>query len=162
MHPFTYPDDALLYHGQPLRCLKNYGIQYDGGWGQIIAPPLSELAGPRSDTGWILPTAVLDACVVCCGSFVFLQFGGILEVPHGFELIRWAKQPRMRAKSASPASGFVLAKPATAYSTSRSTVKTVLLFLRLPVIAPFVSEEKPHDRLRTMRPPLCAVYGFGT
>jgi hypothetical protein len=93
-HPFVYPDDGLLYHGPPLRCLKQFAFQYDGGWGQIVAPPLAELAGPRSEAGWILPTAVLDACVVCCGSFVFLQFGGQLEVPHGFEQIRWSRQPK--------------------------------------------------------------------
>jgi hypothetical protein len=94
MHPFIYPDDGLLYHGAPLRCLRNYTFQYDGGWGEIVAPPPAELAGPRPDTGWVLPTAVLDACIVCCGSFVFLQFGGQLEVPHGFEQIRWSRQPR--------------------------------------------------------------------
>jgi NAD(P)-dependent dehydrogenase (short-subunit alcohol dehydrogenase family) len=94
MHPFVYPDDGLLYHGAPLRCLRNYTFQYDGGWGEIVAPPPAELAGPRPDTGWVLPTAVLDACIVCCGSFVFLQFGGQLEVPHGFEQIRWSRQPR--------------------------------------------------------------------
>ncbi|QEG35090.1 type I polyketide synthase [Bythopirellula goksoeyrii] len=93
MHPFAYSDDSLIYHGSRLRCLKSYGIQYEGGWGEIVAPPLAELAGPRSDSGWILPTAVLDACLVCCGSFLFLQFGGALEVPHGFEQMRWARQP---------------------------------------------------------------------
>jgi hypothetical protein len=91
--PNRYPDDALLYHGAPLRYLKQCFYQYDGGWGKIIAPPLAELAGPRSASGWIFPVAVLDACVVTCGSFVFLQFGGQLEVPHGFARLRIVRQP---------------------------------------------------------------------
>ncbi|MDZ4657544.1 MAG: C45 family autoproteolytic acyltransferase/hydrolase [Bythopirellula sp.] len=93
-HSFVYPDDGLLYHGPTLRCLKQFAFQYEGGWGQIVAPPLADLAGTRSDIGWILPAAMLDACVVCCGSFVFLQFGGQLEVPYGFEQIRWSRQPQ--------------------------------------------------------------------
>jgi hypothetical protein len=93
-YPFEYPDEGLLYHGPPLRCLKQFALMYDGGWGQIVAPPLSELAGPRSAEGWILPSAVLDACIVCCGVFVYFQFGGQLEVPLGIERMRWARQPR--------------------------------------------------------------------
>jgi hypothetical protein len=92
--PNTYPDDGLLYHGPPLRCLKEVAYQYDGGWGRIAAPPLAELAGRRGAAGWILPLAVLDACVVACGSFLFLMFGGVLEVPYEFEQLRWSRLPR--------------------------------------------------------------------
>ena len=93
-YPYEYPDDGLLYHGPPLRCLKKFALQHEGGWGQIVAPPLAELAGQRSESGWILPTAVLDACVVCCGTFVFMQFGGQLEVPYGFEQLSWSRLPQ--------------------------------------------------------------------
>ncbi|MBX3437197.1 MAG: polyketide synthase dehydratase domain-containing protein, partial [Planctomycetaceae bacterium] len=34
------------------------------------------------------------ACLVACGSFVFLQFGGAVEVPYGFERLEWIRQPR--------------------------------------------------------------------
>jgi NAD(P)-dependent dehydrogenase (short-subunit alcohol dehydrogenase family) len=91
--PHAYPDDGLLYHGPPLRCLKEVAYQYDGGWGRIAAPPLGELAGRRGEQGWILPLAVLDACVVACGSFLFLMFGGVLEVPYEFEQLRWSRMP---------------------------------------------------------------------
>lgn len=97
-HPYVYPEDGLIYHGPALRCLKQCALQYDGGWGLIVAPSLAELAGTRSSAGWILPSALLDACVVACGSFAYLQFGGQVEVPHGFERIRWSRQPRAGEK----------------------------------------------------------------
>ena len=68
--------------------------QYDGGWGRIVAADVAELAGPRGGAGWVLPTAVLDACVVACGSFLYLQFGGVVEVPYAFERLRWTRMPR--------------------------------------------------------------------
>ncbi len=92
--PHQYADDGLLTHGPAFRCLTDIAYQYDGGWGRIVAPAPSELAGPRLSHNWILPLAVLDACLVTCGSFVFLQFGGEVEVPHGFDQLRWWRQPR--------------------------------------------------------------------
>ncbi len=93
-YPSKYADDQLMFHGPKLRCLKECFYQYDGGWGKIVATSPSELAGTRSADGWILPMAVLDACVVVCGSFAFLQFGGAVEVPHQFDRLRWVRQPR--------------------------------------------------------------------
>jgi len=93
--PHDYPDDGLMFHGEAFRCLKEVAYQYDGGWGKIVAPALAELAGERGDQGWILPAAVLDACVVACGGFAYLQFGGVLEVPHAFERLRWSSMPRL-------------------------------------------------------------------
>ncbi len=43
--PHRYAEDGLLYHGNPLRCLKEFWYQYDGGWGKIVVPPAAELAG---------------------------------------------------------------------------------------------------------------------
>jgi hypothetical protein len=74
--------------------LKQCAYQYDGGWGRIIAANAAELAGPRGGAGWVLPAAVLDACVVACGSFLYLQFGGVVEVPYAFERLRWTRMPR--------------------------------------------------------------------
>ncbi len=92
--PHTYADNGLLYHGPPLRCLKEFFFQHDGGWGRIVAPTVAELAGPRSPTGWILPIAVLDACVVACGSYVFTQFERRLEVPHSFGHLHLGRSPQ--------------------------------------------------------------------
>ena len=92
--PHDYPDEGLLYHGPSLRCLKGCAYQYDGGWGRIVAPPLADLAGPRGAAGWVLPAAVLDACLVTCSTFVFIQFGGVIEVPYGFDRLRLSRMPR--------------------------------------------------------------------
>ncbi len=59
--PHRYAEDGLLYHGSPLRCLKEFWYQYDGGWGKILVPPAVELAGSRPAEGWINSVAVLDA-----------------------------------------------------------------------------------------------------
>jgi malonyl CoA-acyl carrier protein transacylase/acyl carrier protein/NAD(P)-dependent dehydrogenase (short-subunit alcohol dehydrogenase family) len=92
--PHQYAEDGLLYHGSPLRCLKAFWYQYDGGWGKIVVPPAAELAGSRPAEGWINSVAVFDACVVTCGSFVFVQFGGALEVPYRFDRLRFGRPPR--------------------------------------------------------------------
>ena len=88
-HSFQYAEEALLYHGPAFRQLREFSCQYDGGWGRITVPSAKELAGGRASDGWILPLAVLDACLVCCGTFVFLQFGGQVEVPQGFGRLAW-------------------------------------------------------------------------
>lgn len=92
--PHIYSDEAALYHGPVFRCLHEIALQYDGGWGRVVATPLSDLAGPRGDDGWLLSPAVLDACLVACGGFLWMQFGGAFEVPYGFEQITWSRQPR--------------------------------------------------------------------
>jgi|GEM_PF-774000 len=92
--PHQYPEDGLMYHGRGLRYLTGCAYQFDGGWGQITAPDLAELAGPRGGEGWTVPISVLDACVVACGGYLFMQFGGVIEVPYEFERLRIARLPR--------------------------------------------------------------------
>jgi hypothetical protein len=89
-----YSDDAALYHGPPFRCLKQIAIQYDGGWGKIIATPLADLAGARGESGWLVSPAVLDSCLVACGAFLWVQFSGAFEVPYGFEKLSWTRMPK--------------------------------------------------------------------
>ena len=91
-HAHVYPDDLLLRHGPALRYLKEYWYQYDGGWGKIVAPSPAELAGSRPAQGWILPLAVLDACLVACGGFMYVQFGQFV-LPQGFDRLRLGRQP---------------------------------------------------------------------
>ncbi len=93
--PYRYMDDAPIYHGPPLRGLKQCAFQHNDGWGRIVCGAPAELVGARPVAGWILPSAALDACLVACGAFVFLQLGGSVEVPHGFDRLRWARMPRV-------------------------------------------------------------------
>jgi len=90
---YQYVDNGLIYHGESLRCFRECCFQYEGGWGKVVAPALAELAGWRASEGWIFTPAVMDACVVACGGWIWMQFGGRLEVPHGFRKLRIGRQP---------------------------------------------------------------------
>ena len=79
----------------PLRCLQEWAFQYDGGWGRIVAPAPADLAGPRAASGWILPVAVLDACLYACGAFLYVQFGGQADVPQTLDRLVWTRQPQV-------------------------------------------------------------------
>ena len=90
-----YPEDGLMYHGpgsavSDRRCLsirRRLGTDY-------VAPTLQNLLETRGGEGWIVPISVLDACVVACGGFLFMHFGGMIEVPYEFERLRIARLPR--------------------------------------------------------------------
>jgi len=92
-YDYRYPDEGLIVHGSPLRCLAQCTYQYDGGWGCIVAPPAAGPAGSRRAESWIVPIAVLDACLVACGSWAYMQFGR-LELPFGFDRLTPVRAPR--------------------------------------------------------------------
>jgi acyl transferase domain-containing protein len=94
--PYLYPapNEAIMHHGKTLRCLRECCFQYDGGWGKIVAPSLAELAGDRSDQGWIFPAAVLDACLVGCSGYVWIQFSATAEIPYAFRRLLVLRHPR--------------------------------------------------------------------
>jgi acyl transferase domain-containing protein len=91
--PWPYNDDAPMYHGPSLRCLKETFCQHDGGWARLIAPEGNELGGPRS-SGWITPSALIDACFVGCGIFDLVMFELRIDIPQGFERLDVLRQPR--------------------------------------------------------------------
>jgi NAD(P)-dependent dehydrogenase (short-subunit alcohol dehydrogenase family) len=93
-----YRDDAggresgSVYHGPTLRCLRLLSLNPDGGWGRILAPPVTDLGGARASR-WLLPSAVLDACLVACGVFAQEQLK-LRHLPRGFDSLRMARLPR--------------------------------------------------------------------
>jgi len=90
----SYPNDAPIYHGPKFRCLEQVAIQYDGAFGRIAAPALDELGGARAKTGWIVPAAALDACLMLCSTFAFFQFGRRFEIPASLAELRLGRPPR--------------------------------------------------------------------
>jgi hypothetical protein len=92
--PISYPDDAPIFHGQPLRSLKQVACQYDGAYGQIVAPAIDELGGSRAGRGWIVAASVLDACLFACGTFAYSMFGKRVEIPAGIDMLRLLGQSR--------------------------------------------------------------------
>jgi hypothetical protein len=57
-----------MFLGIPLQCLRKVRVEQETARGQIIAPALIELAGShRAVEGWIVPSAVIDACLYATG-----------------------------------------------------------------------------------------------
>jgi acyl transferase domain-containing protein len=83
---------GLVFHGPTLRCLQRVSVDAEGAWGRILAPPLTALAEGRGPD-WILPAAVLDACLVACGVFASQQLK-VRQLPHAFERLRIGRLPR--------------------------------------------------------------------
>ncbi len=90
----AYPDDAPIFHGPKLRCLTQVAIQYDGAFGQIVAPAPQELGPAREPSGWIVPAATLDACLMLCSTFAYFQFGKRFEIPAGLARLQLSREPR--------------------------------------------------------------------
>lgn len=85
-------EEGGIYHGTRLRCLEKIVLHSSGGWGQICAPTITEIGGKRAD-GWIIPAAVLDACLVACGVFGKKVLKGY-QLPQAFGLLRLGRLPR--------------------------------------------------------------------
>jgi NAD(P)-dependent dehydrogenase (short-subunit alcohol dehydrogenase family) len=92
--PMYYSPELPVYHGPPMRDLKDVFCQYDGSFGRIVAPAISKLAGSRRDDGWRISPGVLDACLVACSTFGFVMFEKLGGVPLGFDRLRLANLPR--------------------------------------------------------------------
>ena len=92
--PMAYPNDAPIYHGQKFRALKKIAFQYDGGFGQIVAPPTEELGGARPGKSWTIPAAALDSALVACSAFAYYMFAKRVEIPAGADQVRLGRLPR--------------------------------------------------------------------
>ncbi len=112
--PFVYPDSAGLYHGPSLRCLKQFSFRHRDGWAQLTAPASNHFASTQQRGTWVLPSSLLDGCLVACGTFSYTMLGQRLEIPQGMGYLRFGRQPR-------PGEACVLrltAKPGDTQSTS--------------------------------------------
>lgn len=84
-----YPESELvIYHGPVFRCLREFAVEGDEGWGKIVAPPASELAGHRQGGRWVLPAALLDSCFFSCGVVLWWHLRGAVAIPDGIGAIQ--------------------------------------------------------------------------
>ena len=68
------PPGSKIYHGPSFQTLTKFQVRDRCGWSRVSAPGLSELAGVRRKVeGWLVPSAVLDACFYTTAVFAWKQ-----------------------------------------------------------------------------------------
>jgi hypothetical protein len=97
-YPMPYPEASqgaarFFYHGPTMRCLREVCLVPGGGYGRILAPDPAGLGGSRT-AGWVIPVAVLDACLVGCAAYSS-QVHGIIPVPHAFGRVQLGRLPHV-------------------------------------------------------------------
>ena len=86
--PMAYQDDAPLWHGPSMRTLKATFLDRSGGWAKLVVPAADVVAAPRGAAGWTVPVAVLDGCIMACGTYSFVMCGCRVEIPVGIGRVR--------------------------------------------------------------------------
>ncbi len=94
----VYPDSVdranplRVYHGPTLQALKR--VYSDGitTWGFLMAPNPQSLRPQRRETPWRLPAALLDGCLLACGSFAY-QYESVYSLPSQFERLVMLRHP---------------------------------------------------------------------
>lgn len=78
---FVYPKNLTLVHGPSLQTLKRMRRQGQGFLAELVAPHPQELRAGH----WLVPAALLDGCLMACGTQAFLAHQGRVELPLGME-----------------------------------------------------------------------------
>ncbi len=90
-----YPESELvIYHGPVFRCLREFAVEGQEAWGKIVAPSPGELGGLRQGNRWVLPSALLDACLFSCGVALWWHLRGAVSIPDGIEAIHLGRSPQ--------------------------------------------------------------------
>jgi len=85
---------ARMYHGPPLRCLRKVRFDNDVVWGRVAAPALVELAGSQRDvTGWMVPSAALDACLYATALLTWRHVDQAPSLPHHLDTLELGRRP---------------------------------------------------------------------
>lgn len=92
----SYPDASQLFHvGPAFRVLKQYALSDKQIVGRILAPSLIELVGShRSTVGWVLPCAVIDACLFTSGILAWNAVQPGICLPVSIEKMQVFDRPR--------------------------------------------------------------------
>ncbi len=96
---FYYPDDwAVLHHGKSLRTFGELMFQHGGGLARLTAPPRFELAGKRRGERWLTPSALIDGCMVACGTYSYFMLEQRVEIPRRIGRLRLFAAPASRRR----------------------------------------------------------------
>jgi acyl transferase domain-containing protein/acyl carrier protein/NAD(P)-dependent dehydrogenase (short-subunit alcohol dehydrogenase family) len=92
----AYPKPSQpFYVGPAFRVLKQYALKTDRIVGRILAPSLIELVGShRTTENWVLPCAVIDACLFTSGILAWNAVHPGICLPMSIQSIQFAGRPR--------------------------------------------------------------------
>lgn len=83
-----------FYLGPSLRTLKTFWSTPEAAYGRIIAPPIDSLAGAAQAAKWIVPSAVMDACLYTVGLWAWQSIRPGTALPKSFAAVRLGRLPR--------------------------------------------------------------------
>jgi len=90
--PIVYPESGQVFHGPALRRLRDFQVDAQSVWGRMSAPDFAELAGPRIQAaGWVVPSALLDACLFSVGVHTWFSVERIESLPFSFGRVRFGR-----------------------------------------------------------------------
>jgi hypothetical protein len=92
--PFRFDNIGPMHHGPTLHGLTATTFDERGGWGQLVALPLSALGGARRGRDWLVPATLLDAAFYACGTHAWFNANGAFTLPAALELVRMGRMPR--------------------------------------------------------------------
>ncbi|MEQ8837294.1 MAG: SDR family NAD(P)-dependent oxidoreductase [Lacipirellulaceae bacterium] len=85
---------SKFYLGEPLRGLRSIQIAENQAWGQIASQSIVHLAGPRrSVTGWIVPSAAIDACLYATGLLAWFAIEDGTALPESITRLSLGREP---------------------------------------------------------------------
>ena len=85
---------APFYLGPSLRTLETFWSTPGAAYGKIIAPPLDALAGAEQAAKWLIPSAVLDACLYTVGLWAWQSIRPGTALPKSFATVKLGRLPR--------------------------------------------------------------------
>jgi hypothetical protein len=86
---------AALFRGTALQCVRQVELEENGGVGLIDVPPITEIGGPNRPGRWIFHPAVLDACFCACGMHARRMDEQSVPLPWGVARLRLGCEPRV-------------------------------------------------------------------
>jgi len=91
---FVYLDDSAIWHGPVFRCIRGVNCDRQGGWGRILALPLSDLTGVGRVAEWTVPSCVLDAALYTCGIHLWMHCAGAISLPKAIDHLQLGRAAR--------------------------------------------------------------------
>lgn len=85
-------DQNMVWHGPAFQCLKRVLRDDMTMWGEILVPAENDLCGPRRQGEWLLPSSVLDACLVTCSTLTYVA-SGTFHLPVACDALHFFERP---------------------------------------------------------------------